>query len=214
MEKIKKKELLKIMISNINRRVFIYDNTYYEDFKQIKLDDKYSPYVISSFGRIFNLYYGKSYNYNIKELKTNSNSSNYIKITLHYNNKSYNKWIHRLVAEAFIDNPYDKEEVNHKNGIKTDNYIWNLEWVTHKENVEHAEENNLTYHPKGENNHSKIKEKEVIKISNMILKDYSPKIICKKCKISKQIFQSILHKRKWKHVTKDYDFSNYKYRRK
>ena len=51
--------------------------------------------------------------------------------------------LHRIVAKQYIPNPSNKETVNHKNGIKTDNRIQNLEWNTFDENHQHAVKNNL-----------------------------------------------------------------------
>lgn len=67
----------------------------------------------------------------------------YYKVNLWKNNKGKKYFIHRLIAEHFIDNPKNKEEVNHINGIKTDYRICNLEWVIPSENGKHAYKNGL-----------------------------------------------------------------------
>lgn len=72
-------------------------------------------------------------------LKRNSKtSSGYKQCILKVNGVSKYAYIHRLVAQAFIDNPENKKEVNHINGDKNDNSVENLEWVTASENDYHA----------------------------------------------------------------------------
>lgn len=67
----------------------------------------------------------------------------YIVITLKKDRIEKCLKVHRLVAMAWLNNPNDYSEVNHKNGIKSDNTVNNLEWCTRKQNAVHAKENGL-----------------------------------------------------------------------
>lgn len=71
-------------------------------------------------------------------MKPQVHHQGYLTLMITINNKRVKKRIHRSVAEAFIPNPENKPEVNHKNGIKADNTIENLEWCTGSENSKHA----------------------------------------------------------------------------
>ena len=74
----------------------------------------------------------------IKKLILVKGNTGYLRVCLHKNKKQFNKSVHRLVAKAFIPNPENKPYINHKNGIKTDNRVENLEWCTQSENSKHA----------------------------------------------------------------------------
>ena len=113
----------------------------------------------SNMGRIKRLSRYRNFKGNSKVLmpeKILSNSiSNYgyYKISISINNKVHHLSAHRLIAEAFIPNPNSKHQVNHINGIKTDNRVENLEWVSLTENMRHAKINGLlAVQPKGETN--------------------------------------------------------------
>lgn len=71
-------------------------------------------------------------------LSPKHNHDGYLRIQLWRNCKAIFVSIHRLVAEAFINNPENKPFVNHINGTKCDNTVENLEWCTQKENIQHA----------------------------------------------------------------------------
>lgn len=70
-------------------------------------------------------------------------NNGYLKVHIYQNGKQYQPLIHTLVARAFLPRIEGKTEVNHINGVKTDNRVSNLEWCSRKENINHAYENQL-----------------------------------------------------------------------
>lgn len=99
-------------------------------------------YEVNEFGQVRSLKQWNGHKY-IKRgspyiLKQSNTTTGYKKVELTKDGKKKSFKVHRLVAEAFIDNPYHKPNINHKDGNKKNNNVTNLEWVTQKENVEHA----------------------------------------------------------------------------
>ena len=142
-----------------------------------KIIENCSKYEISNFGNIRNRVTNMM-------LQTAIERYGYEKIQLVKDNgcRLYTT-IHRLVAKAWVynDDPVNKLQVNHKDGIKTNNKYSNLEWMTSKENINHAYENNLFLNLTGVilvdlSNDSVVNFRSIKMLSNFL--GISPSIIC------------------------------------
>lgn len=94
-------------------------------------------YQVSNLGRIKSLERVTSDNKHLCERILTPQGSTYLSIDLWREGHGYNKSIHRLVAEAFLPNPDNLPEVNHKDDSPRNNYVTNLEWVTSSDNSRH-----------------------------------------------------------------------------
>ena len=109
---------------------------------------------------------GKVWSYKTKRfLVTSVHRNGYIKVSLWKNNKQKTYFMHRLVAEAFIPNPDNLPQVNHKDENKTNNCVSNLEWCTHKYNNNYGSKRDAT---KGVNNpKAKLNEDDIVEIRKL-----------------------------------------------
>lgn len=151
-----KLSLVMLFIStSANRLAFIMENylhyqvnqperfgPFLERWKQIELFEGF--YNISDYGRCISLQrtiinkHGQARKLNQKMLKPYLAHNGYMRYTFSINHIFSERLTHILIAKHFIPNPQNKPEVNHKNGIKSDTFIGNLEWVTPSENHIHA----------------------------------------------------------------------------
>jgi hypothetical protein len=180
-----------------------------EIWKDIK--DYEGLYQVSSLGNVKSIDRAISskngkriFNVNGKPLKGFANKNGYKRVHLTKEHKGKSYFVHRLVAFNFLDKPNYKCEVNHIDGNKFNNFISNLEWVTHSENLQHAFDNGLAKKMMGSKNHkAKLNEDDVREIRKIASqkRNYGRKDIAKKYGVTEKHIQDIVNsKTLWNHV--------------
>lgn len=148
-------------------------------FRKTRLGGKVHPYTYIKQGYICRgRYITKSLRGNWLKPQLNSYGYNHIVLSRGHRTRT----IHRIVAETFIPNPKKLPQINHKDGIKTNNRVENLEWCTASHNVRHAYANGLAKVAIGNKSHRTIipdEELQVIRYrfgsgerQSIIAKDY------------------------------------------
>lgn len=146
-------------------------------------------------------------------MKPATNKKGYLMTVLVKNKKNKSVILHRLVAQAFIPNPENKPTINHKNCIKTDNRVENLEWNTHKENTAHAIQNGLFVFMtpealanipprRGElNGNSLLTVDDVLEIRRSFKKRIvTREILAAKYGVSACTIKDVVTRKSWKHI--------------
>lgn len=180
-----------------------------EVWRTIYVNGNPTKFSVSNFARIRDRKTGK-----IKEY--DYNRGKYFSIDLKDGHNLIDTSLHRLVAYYFCEIPkrlkdqglsYDQLVVNHKNGIKSCDASFNLEWVTQQENMQHAFKTKLCSDIFGELSHlSKIKKQDVIKICKLIMDKKTNKEISEITGIGKKTIKHIRSQEDWKEITLLYDF--------
>ena len=172
-----------------------------ETFEPVFIDGVPVHYAVSNFGRVVNTETKRI-------LLPGQNTGGYFSVLLCDKDQGIEKFItvHRLVANAFIPNPDNLPAINHINGNILDCSVENLEWVTHKQNSEHAVLMGL--YSMGDNNPvTKIPDQIVRQICYDFQRGKGIKYVAKKYGINKHTAASIKHGNARKHISRDFDLS-------
>ena len=175
-----------------------------DDEEFIDIDDRILPgvypyYLVSNYGRVY-------HKFTHSFLKPGWCTSGYLFVYLSTSNGPKNFLLHRLVMIAF--KPvigYENLQVNHINGDKHCNYIWNLEWCTRKENILHAINTGLVKRKRS------VSEDDVVNICKLLSSNlYTIDEISNITNISSCIISSIKKRKSYTDISKDYSFESRK----
>ena len=158
----------------------------------------YEDYYITKSGKIFSTLTNK-------ELKFDKSCHGYCKVKLMDRRlgKFINLQVHRIVAIQFIPNPYNLPEVNHKDGNKSNNSIYNLEWCTAEYNRRHAKEANL-YKVEEDSPRAKLTKQQVIQIYKDWETCKNKSTLAKKYNVSDALIGEIVRGVRWSSTYTEY----------
>lgn len=168
----------------------------------IPCPDYEESYQVSNFGRVRSVDRISGSRRGItkgKLLVQTLNRKRYLEVRLFKNSKSVFKIVHRLVAKAFIPNLNNLKQVNHIDGIKSNNKVDNLEWTTNSENQKHAYKLGLQPSRSGENNsNTKLTNKDVTLLKQLYNSGSTINEVSNSMNINISIIRNIIYGRTWK----------------
>ena len=135
-------------------------------------------------------------------LSLTADHAGYLQVYLSVEGKVVTKKVHRLVATTFNGIPtIGRPEVNHLNGIKTDNRPSNLNWCSRAENLQHARDTGLARFAYGESSgNSKLTESGVREIRRLAAEGVQKATLARRFSISRGTVYQVLNRTTWKHV--------------
>lgn len=148
---------------------------------------------------------------NPRVLTQGRDKDGYRTVSTRYKGKAYYLRVHRLIAEVYIPNPENRPFVNHKDGLKHNNNVINLEWVTAKENTIHAYKNGLIKINFGEDASNSVYRESVIReICIKLQEGLSNKEVCSLFpEVHPNLVKDVRAGRSWATVSKDYTFRKF-----
>ena len=157
---------------------------------------------VKSLDRIITTANGVVQKYKGTLLSTSDNGKGYKIVGLNKNGKRKRFKVHRLVAIAFLDNSENKPQVNHIDGVRDNNKLENLEWVTGSENVQHAFDSGLKKSSKGQSHGMSIlTEDKVLEIRDIYAKGgISQKKLGLLFGVCESSVRNIVNKISWTHI--------------
>ena len=169
----------------------------------LPIDGTESRYLVSNMGRILTMSYkNKKGTDGMRIMKPALDANGYLRTMVKMNGRYKTIKVHRIVAEAFIQNYFEKPQVNHIDNNRANNKASNLEWVTFKENIAHMMNQGRQTFNNGEKNGKSILTEDIVRKIRMeykpyvvMMKDLAQKYGVKTCTI-----KDILTGRSWMSV--------------